>query len=205
MANKLMARASVASLLFGGTLAANVASAEVVGSLDVTDALVTMDMSGTYSMPVGLAATLAGDMAYANGDSITLSPFTASGFSITANTSANGGGWTVSEATFTFTALANMTAHLSGDFGYQSAVILFQDYTAPSMLLARISESDGAWSSGPLSLVQGHVYTLSVNGFGTMPMANTSSGTVLNFVVPAPGAIALLGAAGLMGRRRRKA
>ena len=203
MANKLMARASVASLLFGGTLAANVAHATVVGSLDVTDALVTMDMSGTYSMPAGLAATLAGDMAYANGDSITLSPFTASGFSITANTSASEGGWTVWEAVFTFTPLANMTAHLSGDFGYQSAIILFQDYTASSMVLARLSDPDGAWSSGPLSLVQGHVYTLSVNGFGTTPIANTSSGTVLNFVVPAPGAAALVACAGLLARRRR--
>ena len=203
MANKTMVRAAVTSLLFGGTLGASMARADVVGSLNVTDALVNMDMSGTYCTPATLAAALAGDMAYANGDSITLSPFTASGFSITANTSANNGTWTVWEATFTFTALANMTANLSGDFGTESAIILFQDFTANSMLLARISESDGAWSSGPLSLMQGHVYTLSVNGPVTMPSANPNSGTVLNFAVPAPGAAALVGAAGLMARRRR--
>ena len=34
---------------------------------------------------------------------------------------------------------------------------------------------------------------------------STEVGTVLNFAVPAPGALALLGAAGLVGARRRKA
>jgi hypothetical protein len=96
------------------------------------------------------------------------------------------------------------TVTLSGNTAAESAVIFLWDNTSNSTLFLRGEGGSGVeWTSGDIVLAAGHSYTLTVNP--VYANGSTEVGTVLNFAVPAPGAIALLGAAGLIGGRRRRA
>jgi hypothetical protein len=65
--------------------------------------------------------------------------------------------------------------------------------------ITNINPSPNGSLSG-VGLTEG-IYVMSFGNFLTS--GNHSTGQLMSFTVPAPGAIALLGAAGLMGRRRR--
>jgi hypothetical protein len=72
-------------------------------------------------------------------------------------------------------------------------------------MFLRIDGDATAWTSGDLALVSGHSYSLAINP--GIANGSTDTGTVLTFglaPVPAPGAAALLGLAGLTGARRRR-
>jgi MYXO-CTERM domain-containing protein len=201
----------VASLLFGGTLGLSAAASAgfvgtTVGSMLVTDAYVWLDVNNVGFQPGTLAGALAGGMAYdaaGSGGSVTLSPFTASGFSL--STTPVDGIWTVYGCVFTFTALSDMTIELSGQMDAQSAFVYVIDNTSSSLPFLRGTGDLGAWTSGEINLFAGRSYTLGVNGPATIANGSGEAGSILNFaVVPAPGALALLGVAGLAGARRRR-
>jgi hypothetical protein len=60
------------------------------------------------------------------------------------------------------------------------------------------------WDSGFIQLAAGGSYLVGVNGPLTFANGGNETGSVLAFsFVPAPGAAALVGLAGLMARRRR--
>ena len=201
-----LGRAVVGSLLFGGTLAvASGANAGVVGSLDITGAYVWLDVNNVGFQPANLAGAMAGGMAYdiASGGSVTLSPFTSGGFSL--STTPVDAVWTVYGCVFTFTALSNVTVELSGQMDAQSAFAYLLDNTSNSVEFIRGDGGLGAWTSGAINLVAGRSYSVGINGPGTIANGSSEAGTILNFaVVPAPGALALLGVAGLVGARRRR-
>ena len=190
------------ALLFGGTLGA--ASAANAG-LTVTGANIYLDVAGTQFMTSDVATAMAGGMAYdaISGGSLTLSAFTSSGFSLTANSAGGAGIWSVFAAQYAFTADSLTTVSLSGNTAADSAVIWLYDNTTASTLFLRDDGGPGeAWASGDIILAAGHSFTLAVNP--SYANGGTETGTVLNFaIVPAPGAAALVGLAGLMARRRR--
>ena len=192
------------ALLFGGTLGA--ASAANAG-LTVTGANIYLDVAGTQFMTSDVATAMAGGMAYdaISGGSLTLSAFTSSGFSLTANSAGGAGIWSVFAAQYAFTADSLTTVSLSGNTAADSAVIWLYDNTTSSTLFLRGDGGPGeAWTSGNIDLAAGHTFTLSVNP--SYANGGTETGTVLDFAVtamPAPGAAALLGLAGLIARRRR--
>lgn len=198
----------VGAMLFGGTLGpAFAASAGVtIGNFEVTDAYVSLDVNNAGFWAPDLASALAGGMAYdsaVSGRSVTLSAFTASGFSL--STTPVDGTWTVYGCVFTFTALSNVTIELSGQMDAQSAFVYLIDNASSSVPFLRGTGDLGAWTSGGINLVAGRSYTVGVNGPGAIANGSGEAGSILSFaVVPAPGAVALLGAAGLVGSRRRR-
>jgi hypothetical protein len=148
---------------------------------------------------------MAGGMAYdiASGGSVTLSPFTSGGFSL--STTPVDAVWTVYGCVFTFTALSNVTVELSGQMDAQSAFAYLLDNSSNSVEFIRGDGGLGAWTSGAINLVAGRSYSVGINGPSTIANGSSEAGTILNFaVVPAPGALALLGMAGLVGARRRR-
>ncbi len=191
------------ALLFGGTL--GVATAANAG-LTVTGADIYLDVNSAAQFQTNnLTAAMAGGMAYdvATGGSVTLSPFTSAGFTLTANSAGGAAVWSVFPSYFTFTADTLTTAILSGNTAAEGAVIFLYDNTSGSTLFLRYSGDSGVeWTSGEINLAAGHSFTVSVNpGFAN---GSTEVGTVLNFAVPAPGAAALIGLVGLVGARRRR-
>jgi hypothetical protein len=202
-------RAVVGSLLFGGTLAvACNANAGIVGSLDITSAYVWLDVNNVSFQPSDLAGAMAGGMAYdiASGGSVTLSAFSAGGFSLT--TTPVDAVWTVYGCVFSFTAQSDVTVELSGQMDAQSAFAYLIDNDSGTAAFLRGTGDLGAWTSGAINLLAGKSYTVGINGPGTVANGSMEAGTILNFsVVPGPGAFALLGVAGitgaLNGRRRR--
>jgi MYXO-CTERM domain-containing protein len=114
--------------------------------------------------------------------------------------------WSVFAFEYTFTANSNMNAVLSGDTAAEGAVIVMLDNTNSQTMFLRVTGDATAWNSGALALVSGHNYTLVINP--GVVNGSTDTGTVLNFAVtavPAPGAAALVGVAGLVAGRRRRA
>jgi MYXO-CTERM domain-containing protein len=151
---------------------------------------------------------MAGGMAYdaTSGGSLTLSPFTSTGFNLGANSAGGAAMWSVFEFLYTFTANSNMNAVLSGDTAAEGAVIVMLDNTNSQTMFLRVTGDATAWNSVALALVSGHNYTLVINP--GVVNGSTDTGTVLNFAVtavPAPGAAALVGVAGLVAGRRRRA
>jgi hypothetical protein len=203
--DRALSNTVVGAMLFGGTLGPALAASAgvVVGSLDVTAAYVSLDAMGQGFQPTTLSGALAGGIAYdsATGSYLRLSAFTDSGFSLNA-VSDGGGIWSVFGCSFTFTALQDVTGSLSGAVGADAAYIWLYDVTASTTVFQRFSGGAEAWGSGSLNLLAGHEYTLAVNP--SFANGGTDSGMVLNFSVPAPGALALLGVAGIVGSRRRR-
>ena len=203
MRNNTMTKCAVGAMLFGGTLGtASVANA----GLTVTGADIYLDVNAAAQFQTSnLTAAMAGGMAYdiITGGSVTLSPFTSAGFTLTANSAGGAATWSVFPSYFTFTADTLTTVTLSGNTAAESAVIFLWDNTSNSTLFLRGEGSSGVeWTSGDIVLAAGHSFTLTVNP--VYANGSTEVGTVLNFAVPAPGAVALVGLAGLVtGRRRR--
>ena len=103
-----------------------------------------------------------------------------------------------------FTADTQTTVKLSGNTAGESANIWLWDDTLGSTLFLRGGGVSEEWTSGDIVLAAGHSFKIAVNP--SFANGSTEVGTVLNFaVVPAPGAIALLGVAGVVGARRRRA
>jgi hypothetical protein len=194
---------AIGAMLFGGTLgAASVANA----GLTVTAADIYLDVNGAKFQTSDLAVAMAGGMAYdsGTGGSVTLSPFTSAGFTLNANSAGGDATWSVYPSYFTFTADTLTTVTLSGNTAGDSAIIWLKDNTSDSTLFLRFAGASGVdWTSGGIALTAGHEFTLTVNPFGAN--GGTETGTVLNLAVPAPGALALLGVAGVVGVRRRRA
>ena len=204
MHSQTLKTATIGAMLFGGTLgAASVANA----GLTVTGAGIYLDVNAAAQFQTSnLTAAMAGGMAYdmSTGGSVTLSPFTSAGFTLTANSAGGAAPWSVFPSYFTFTADTLTTVTLSGNTAAESAVIFLWDNTSNSTLFLRGEGSSGVeWTSGDIVLAAGHSFTLTVNP--VYANGSTEVGTVLNFAVPAPGAVALLGVAGLVGGRRRRA
>ena len=203
MQSQTLKTAAIGVMLFGGTLgAASVANA----GLTVTAADIYLDVNGAKFQTSNLATAMAGGMAYDGdtGGSVTLSPFTSAGFTLTANSAGGDATWSVYPSYFTFTADTLTTVTLSGNTAGDSAIIWLQDNTSDSTLFLRFAGGPGVdWTSGDIVLTAGHEFTLTVNPYGAN--GGTETGTVLNFAVPAPGALALLGVAGVVGVRRRRA
>ena len=193
------------AMLFGGTLGVTgTAGADVVAGLNVTSAYVYLDANGTSSFFTNQPSEMiAGGAAITTGCSLTLSPFTSSGFTLAA-TSNGESVWSVYAFQIIFTAQSNMIATLSGDVSGAPAMVFLQNLTTSSSTLFRGPGDTGAWTSGPIALVAGQDYLLSINPAGALS-GGTETGTVLSFAVPAPGAAALVGLAGLVAGRRRKA
>jgi MYXO-CTERM domain-containing protein len=200
--NKLLRNATVGAMLFGGTLGAANAG------LTVTGANINLDVGGAIFATQDVATAMAGGMAYdaTSGGSLTLSPFTSTGFNLGANSAGGAAMWSVFEFLYTFTANSNMNAVLSGDTAAEGAVIVMLDNTNLQTMFLRVTGDATAWNSVALALVSGHNYTLVINP--GVVNGSTDTGTVLNFAVtavPAPGAAALVGVAGLVAGRRRRA
>jgi hypothetical protein len=204
MQSQTLKTTAIGAMLFGGTLgAASVANA----GLTVTAADIYLDVNAAAQFKTSnLATAMAGGFAYDGdtGGSVTLSPFTSAGFTLTANSAGGAAIWSVYPSYFTFTADALTTVTLSGDTAADSAIIVLWDNTLNSPSFVRFAGDSGvAWTSGDIVLAAGHEFTLTVNPYGAN--GGTETGTVLNFAVPAPGALALLGVAGVVGVRRRRA
>ena len=192
---------TAAALLFGGTL--GLAGAADAG-LTVTSASVYLSVIGGNAISYDLSVTSSGAFtgnAYA---SLSLSAFTSNGFWLNAQSDGTQDGiWTVFASTFAFTADTNTTVRLTGNISSEAATVFLVDTDTNSSMFLRAS-GDGAWDSGELQLLAGGHYLVGVNGPLTFANGGTETGTVINFaVVPAPGAAALIGLAGLVSRRRR--
>jgi hypothetical protein len=204
MHSQTLKTAAIGVMLFGGTLGSTtVANA----GLTVTGADIYLDVNAAAQFQTSnLAVAMAGGMPYDTntGGYLQLSAFTSTGFNLKANSAGGAATWSVFPSYFTFTADTLTTVTLSGNTAAESAVIFLWDNTSNSTLFLRGEGGSGVeWTSGDIVLAAGHSYTLTVNpGYAN---GSTEVGTVLNFAVPAPGAIALLGAAGLIGGRRRRA
>lgn len=204
-----MRTCAVGAMLFGGTLggAATAHGAVVVGGLNVTAAYVWLQVGGSNFMPSpsSIGDAMAGGMAYdgSSGNSVTLSAFTSTGFSLSANGTGGDEAWTVWESSFYFTAQSDMTAVLSGNVSADAAFVHLYDHTSSTSLVFRATGAAGvAWTESA-QLLNGHNYTLTVN-LPSMAQSSTETGTILDFSIPAPGALALLGVVGLVGSRRRR-
>lgn len=193
------------AMLFGGTLGVTgTAGADLVAGLNVTTAYVYLDANSASNFFTNQPSEMiAGCAAVTTGCSLTLSPFTSSGFTLSA-TSNGESVWSVYTFQIIFTAQSNMIATLSGDISGDPAMVLWQNNTTSASTLLRSPGDSGAWTSGPINLVAGQSYTLAINPAGCFS-GGTETGTVLSFAVPAPGAVALVSLAGLIVGRRRKA
>jgi hypothetical protein len=203
MHSQTLKTAAIGAMLFGGTLgAASVANA----GLTVTGAGIYLDVNAAAQFQTSdLTAAMAGGMAYdgTTGGYLQLSAFTSTGFNLKANSAGGAATWSVFPSYFTFTADTLTTVTLSGNTAADSAVIFLWDNTSNSTLFLRGEGGSGVeWTSGDIVLAAGHSYTLTVNP--VYANGSTEVGTVLNFAVPAPGALAILGSAGIVGLRRRR-
>jgi MYXO-CTERM domain-containing protein len=137
---------------------------------------------------------------------IAWSATTTSGFSTTVTSSGDTSVYTA--RTFTVTGSQQITFSWSGSERIAFAIVTEPNSFAPvsglgagwSTDLAGQSETAAAAGSVTVTLNAGNYFiSNNLNGGGISGGASS-----FNFVVPAPGAVALLGAAGLVGTRRRR-
>ena len=196
MRNKTLTSSMAGALLFGGTL----------GMVGAAEAGLTWD-SGNVYVPLNcnnvanFVSDLGGGSAISGQNSLTLSPLTSTGFSVTATNPGNVSmlfgdyyiGFSLSEtSTITISGTAP-AGHVNGNKIYIT--------DAGSSYVLNISPVSAAYSN-QVTLAAGN-YT--VGGYFSVPAGSGYSGTMMNFSVPAPGALAVLGVAGLAGGRRRRA
>ncbi|MEY3141686.1 MAG: hypothetical protein RLY21_179 [Planctomycetota bacterium] len=194
MRGSAMKKCAVGAMLFGGTL--GVAGAAEAGlTWDAGDIYVTM-FSGSNFVFVD---TVGGGSVASGANTLVLSPLASTGFSVSAT---NPGavnmlfgdfliGFSLSETTtITLSGLAP-----AGNVNGNSLYIT----DAMSSYVFNISPVNAQYSN-EVTLAAGNYR---VGGYFSLPAGTSYSGTMLNFAVPAPGALALLGAAGLVRRRRR--
>ena len=205
MKTNMVATGAAGALLFGGMLGlAPAADAAVVGGMNFTFGDVYLDANaGAKVETFGPGNFVAGGTAAVPGCSVGYTPVSGSGFTLTGSSDGTLV-WSVYKFEFSFTAMQDLSVTLSGDVDALSAMILFtNDANQSNPLYFRMPGDPESWSSGPINLVAGQSYTLAMNPGGAL--GSTESGTILDFaVVPAPGALALLGVAGLVGARRRR-
>lgn len=205
MNTNLAITGATGALLFGGTLGlAPAADAAVVGGMNFTFGDVHLDANaGATVETFGPGNFVAGGTATVPGCSVGYTPVSASGFTLTGSSDGKMV-WSVYRFEFSFTATQDLSVTLSGDVDALSAMILFtNDANQSNPLYFRMPGDPESWSSGAINLVAGQSYTLAINPGGAL--GSTESGTILDFaVVPAPGALALLGVAGIVGSRRRR-
>jgi hypothetical protein len=191
---------AAAALLFGGTLGLG-STAEA--GLTVTSAYFNLNAGSAYATNTDASAVGSVLAAIGANSSLVFSGLSQYGFLVSA---ASDGEelWSAFGATIGFTADTALTVQLTGNVSSDSATVFLVDATTGSTVFLRPSGS-GAWDSGLIQLAAGGNYLVGVNGPLTFANGSSETGTVLAFsYVPAPGAIALLGAAGLVtGRRRR--
>jgi hypothetical protein len=195
MRSNAMKTCVTGAMLFGGTL----------GVAGVAEAGLTWD-SGAVYVPMlcdnvaGFFDGLGGGSVTSDANSLTLSPLTSTGFSVTATNPGNVTmlfgdyfiGFSLSETTtITISGIAPV-GNVNGNKIYIT--------DATSSYVFNISPVNAAYSN-QVTLTAGN-YT--VGGYFFVPAGSGYSGTMMNFAVPAPGALALLGVAGLVGARRRR-
>ena len=215
MRNKTLTSSMAGALLFGGTLGVSaVASAGVVAFGGATTAnswcAIDVTVSESYDPPLAFASgnpvSSAVSLTNATYGNATCSQFTSSGVSITTSfTSAALAGGAAPGITFrqefsvTADVVMNWSALLPSSGGFLRIDVVGGSGSPPA------TELTG--TNGTLTLAAngaGEHYLLSYSSFG----AAIQSGNALSVsfaAVPAPGALALLGAAGLVGARRRRA
>jgi hypothetical protein len=201
MSSKMITRAVTASMLFGGTL--NAADAGVTGIAGNTSAA-NLSMAFNYDSYESFGAygsPMAGPVSFSDAThgSIGVSQFTGSGFSLTINSTAaaNNQSFFVQQ-NFTVTEAVNFS--LTGYLPVSSSRAIIHD-------LAFNFFADSGSDAGAFNMtgtLQAGEYRFSYTSAANGP----ESGTLfeLSFTaVPAPSAVALLGAAGMIAGRRRRA
>ena len=198
-----MTKCAVGAMLFGGTLGgATAASAGVVGVAGNTSvASLQLAYDGSAYQSIGVnSSPMDGPVSFSDSTygSVTCSQFTASGFSLVVNSTAAATQQTFFvQQNFTVTEAVNftLTGYLpSADSGSSSI-------TAGTTFYADSGSALGAFSTS--GTLQAGTYRFQyTNGGG-----GAQDRTLFNLsfsAVPAPGAVALVGLAGLVtGRRRR--
>ena len=224
MRNNTMTKCAVGAMLFGGTLGMSQAAQAGVAivSAGVYDAFAGSGLV-IYQSNDGAFNTSGGTFSNASG-SFTFSPFTSAGFSASAQTAGSWLGVNEFDVTFTVSGPTPYDLNLSGlapvggPAGQGSATFspgvslrLFSGTSASGTALQSASFSNQSYSQTWAALSAG-TYTLRTGmQSGINWSARTGpayNGTYLNAsfaAVPAPGALALLGVAGLAGGRRRRA
>ena len=204
MRNNTMTKCAVGAMLFGGTLGgATAASAGVVGVAGNTSvASLQLAYDGSAYQSIGVnSSPMDGPVSFSDSTygSVTCSQFTASGFSLVVNSTAAATqqsffvqqNFTVTEAVnFTLTGYLPLAGSGSSNISNGANV-----YADSGSALGAFSTS-GTLQAGTYRFQ----YTNGGGGAQDRTLFNLSFSAV-----PAPGAIALLGAAGLIGGRRRRA
>jgi len=199
MRTNAMTKCAVGAMLFGGTLGVSTAHAGVTGISGNTSAAtlsladVNYESFGAYGSPMAGAVSFS-DSTYG---SITLSQFTGSGFSLSINSTAaaNNQSFFVQQS-FIVTEAVNFS--LTGYLPVSSSRAIIHQ--------GSVFFADSGSDAGPFNLtgtLQAGEYRFA---YWSAAMG-AESGTLFNLsftAVPAPGAMALLGAAGLVGSRRRR-
>ena len=189
------------ALLFGGTL--GVATAAEAG-ITVTSAYFSLNAGSAYATNFDASAITSPLAAIGANSSLVFSGLGQFGFLVSAASDGNEL-WSVYGATIGFTADTNMTVQLTGDISSEAATVFLVDTNTNSTIFLRASGT-GMWDSGFIQLAAGGSYLVGVNGPLTFANGGNETGSVLAFsFVPAPGAAALVGLAGLITGRRRKA
>ena len=192
--------AAPAALLFGGTLA--IAAAAEAG-ITVTSAYVNLCAGGAYASSFDVSVAATGLSVAGPASSLSLSAFGTGGFRVDAVSDGNDV-WSVFGATFGLSVDSATTVRLTGNIDSSSASVFLVDSASNSLVYLRGPEA-GAWDSGEIVLAAGGSYLIGINGPLTYANGGTETGVVLDFaVVPAPGAMGLLGLAGIAASRRRR-
>ena len=203
MRNNTMTKCAVGAMLFGGTLGgATAANAGVLGiSGNTSAAALQLAYDGSAYQSFGVnSSPMDGPVSFSDSTygSVTCSQFTASGFSLVVNSTAAATQQTFFvQQNFTVTDAVNFT--LTGYL--QSASSGSSSITAGTTFYADSGSDVGGFStSGTLQAgTYRFVYTNGGGGAQDRTLFNLSFSAV-----PAPGAVALVGLAGLVtGRRRR--
>ena len=203
MRNKTLTSSMAGALLFGGTLGgATAANAGVVGVAgNSSSAILSLAYyDDPYLAVQGSGSPMNGPVSAVDPTvgSITCSQFTASGFSLVVNSTAAANlqsFWVQQYFTVTDAVNFSLTGYLPVSSS-RASITVGSIFYADSGSDAGVFNTSGTLQAGTYLFG----YTSAANG--------PQSGTLFNLsfsAVPAPGAIALLGAAGLIGGRRRRA
>ena len=204
MRNNTMTKCAVGAMLFGGTLGgATAASAGVVGVAgNSSSASLQLAYDGSAYQSIGVnSSPMDGPVSFSDSTygSVTCSQFTASGFSLVVNSTA---------------AATQQTFFVQQNFTVTEAVNFTLTGYLPSAGSGSSNISNGANVYADSGSALGAFSTSGTLQAGTYRFQYTNGGggsqnrTLFNLsfsAVPAPGAIALLGVAGLVGARRRRA
>ena len=203
MRNNTMTKCAVGAMLFGGTLGgATAANAGVVGVAgNSSSAILSLAYYSDPYLAVGnFGSPMNGPVSAVDPTvgSITCSQFLPSGFSLTINSTAAANQQSfVVQQNFTVTGAVNFT--LTGEKPVSSSAVSIES--------GGIFYADSGSNAGVFT-ISGTLQTGTYRFVYSSAAIGPQSGTLFNLsfsAVPAPGAVALLGVAGLVGARRRRA